>query len=136
MSPGRTGDLWSGRWESNCIPNPKVLCFDGVAAPFSFKWSQVEPNSYFRLGAPRCLARRSGRVDLNHRPPGPEQKISPSCGRGFQLHHAKEKDIIFEMYMLVKVCFKFSESFVQCFEASTGVFGRRVLRTQNTNLPD
>jgi len=24
--------LWSGRWESNCIPNLKVLCFDGVAA--------------------------------------------------------------------------------------------------------
>ena len=32
---------WSGRWESNCIPNPQVLCFDSVAAPFSFKWSQV-----------------------------------------------------------------------------------------------
>ena len=40
--------IWSGRWESNCIPNPQVLCFDGVAAPFSFKWSQVESNSYFR----------------------------------------------------------------------------------------
>ena len=36
---------WSGRWESNCIPNPQVLCFDSVAAPFSFKWSQVESSS-------------------------------------------------------------------------------------------
>ncbi len=49
--------------------------------------------------------------------------LAPSCGRGFQLHRAREKDIIFEMYMLVKVCFKFLESFVQRFEAGAGVSG-------------
>ena|SRR6266568_501255 len=44
-------EFWSGRWESNCIPNPKALCFDGVAAPFRFKWSQVESNSLCWLGS-------------------------------------------------------------------------------------
>ena len=38
--------------------------------------------------------------------------------------------------MLVKVCFKFLESFVQCFEAGAGVSRRRVLRTQDANSPD
>src|SRR5712691_13080549 len=33
--------FWSGRWESNCILNLKVLCFDGVAARLQ---SQLEPN--------------------------------------------------------------------------------------------
>jgi hypothetical protein len=33
--------IWSGRWESNCIPKSKVLRFDGVAAR---SMSQLEPN--------------------------------------------------------------------------------------------
>jgi len=44
QSPAVRGkqDDWSGRWESNCIPNPQVLCLDGVAARLESNWSHVE----------------------------------------------------------------------------------------------
>jgi len=38
-----SGDLvavWTGRWESNRIPNLQVLCLDGVAACLESNWSQ------------------------------------------------------------------------------------------------
>src|SRR5439155_21716946 len=61
------GSLWTGRWESNCIPNPKVWCFDGVAALFTFKWSQVESNSLCWLGSvplPDCELVGAPRFEL------------------------------------------------------------------------
>ena len=38
----RQQGFWSGRWESNCIPNPQVLCFDGVAVRPESNWSHME----------------------------------------------------------------------------------------------
>src|SRR5207247_11115652 len=64
--------FWSGRWESNCIPNPKGLCFDGVAAPFRFKWSQVESNSLCWLGSVAWPAGEwVGRLGVESKAPAP-----------------------------------------------------------------
>src|SRR5207253_1189406 len=46
---------------------------------------------------------------------------APSGGSGFHIHSAREENVVFEVYMLVKVCLEFSESFVQGLEGGAGV---------------
>src|SRR6516162_10511410 len=53
---------------------------------------------------------------------------------GLHFHRTGEKNIVFKMHMLVKVCFELLENSVQGFEADARIAGSRIVRGQTANL--
>jgi hypothetical protein len=56
------------------------------------------------------------------------------CGSALHFYCTREKNVIFQMYVLMKIYFKFTQSFVQCVEAVGGVGRSDVARGQFSDL--
>src|SRR6185437_8101021 len=109
---------------THCPPKPRHRA----------KWSRAARRSaYWSCGRP---ATRLRGTTARSRHPNRRNLMLSRCVpfSGLQIHRAREKNVVFEMHMLMKVCVEFLEALVECPKSGAGAHWRRIGAAETANL--